>query len=95
MSETCKHHEAIQQCAHQAKKIAIDNEKKKVSWKFFTWTLGGLAAMGLILFYVATTQCSSVGVRVTENSRLVHRIDKNIAIIATHVGCEEKLAKGN
>ncbi len=94
MNEVCKHHEAVEQCAKAAKTISITNSdelKKKIGWPVFVFVIGGLAAMGLILFMVATTQISNVRANTLENSRLFHRIDKNIEIIANHVGCEDKI----
>ena len=95
MDSFCNDHKAIKQCAILAKKMAHNNEKKKISWYAFTFIISGLAAMGLLLFYIATSQCSAVSVKAIENSRLFHRIDKNISVIAAHIGCQDKLTEGH
>jgi len=82
--DTCKHHEAIEQCAKTAKKKA----DSAVSNVLFIWVIGGLTALFLILLGV-------VNANTAENSKLFHRIDKNIAIIANHVGCEDKIDRSS
>ena len=89
MTEVCKHHEAIEQCAGAAKAIAIGNSKEiktKISVTLFLWIVGGIAGLLLVLL-------SIVDAKVQENSRLFHHIDKNIAVIANSVGCEDKLER--